>query len=51
MKKIFNILAWGTMAASMLTSCQMMEDDGRSADYIASHQMTMADVITVCRSA
>ena len=26
---------------------QMMEDDGRSADYIASHQMTMADVITV----
>ena len=26
---------------------KMMEGDGRSADYIASHQMTMADVITV----
>lgn len=26
---------------------QMMNDDGRSEDYIASHQMTMADVITV----
>ena len=26
---------------------QMMDDDGRSEDYIASHQMTMADVITV----